>query len=500
MFVRKKKNKSGSTSIQIIQKINRSNRVIKTIGSSIDPNEIEQLYLQALYEVPRLYGPTLFDSFQEPLVSELTNDSVRIIGPELIFGKIYDKIGFNIFKEPLLRHMVISRITHPGSKLQLSNYLSATGTQEISVYSIYRFMDKLNSKLKEKIEDVSFNYTKKILGGKIGVIFYDVTTIYFEASEADDYRIAGFSKDGKHQNPQILLGLLVGKDGYPIGYEIFEGNTFEGHTLITIIQRYIDRFKLEKPIVIADSGLLSRANINLLIGNDFKFILGARIKNEKRSVIDKILGFKFKDGEIKTLKNDNGLIIHIGYSEKRARKDHFNRERGIKKLEKNILSGKLTKNNINNRGYNKFLKMEGEIAISINKKKLSEDQKWDGLKGYITNTDLSSKDVLDNYSNLWKIEKAFRISKTDLKIRPIYHRLRERVEAHICISFMAYLVYKELERTIKSTKNCQFSMNQAIDQINKMYELRLYKSNTQPIRLKNNEIQNQILSIVNQNF
>ena len=113
---------------------------------------------------------------------------------------------------------------------------------------------------------------------------------------------------------------------------------------------------------------------------------------------------------------------------------------------------------------------------------------------------MKSKDVLDNYSNLWKIEKAFRISKTDLKIRPIYHRLRERVEAHICISFMAYLVYKELERTIKSTKNCQFSMNQAIDQINKMYELRLYKSNTQPIRLKNNEIQNQILSIVNQNF
>lgn len=434
------------------------------------------------------------------MVSELTNDSVRIIGPELIFGKIYDKIGFNIFQEPLLRHMVISRITHPGSKLQLSNYLSSTGIQEISVYSIYRFMDKLNSKLKEKIEDVSFNYTKKILGGKIGVIFYDVTTIYFEASEADDYRIAGFSKDGKHQNPQILLGLLVGKDGYPIGYEIFEGNTFEGHTLITIIQRYIDRFKLEKPIVIADSGLLSRANINLLIENGFKFILGARIKNEKRSVIDKILGFKFQDGEIKTLKNDKGLIIHIGYSEKRARKDHFNRERGIKRLERNILSGRLTKNNINNRGYNKFLKMEGEIAISINKDKLSEDQKWDGLKGYITNTDLSSKDVLDNYSNLWKIEKAFRISKTDLKIRPVYHRLRERVEAHICISFMAYLVYKELERTIKNTKYCQFSMNQAIDQINKMYELRIYKSNTQTIRLKNNGVQNQVLLIVNQNF
>jgi hypothetical protein len=262
----------------------------------------------------------------------------------------------------------------------------------------------------------------------------------------------------------------------------------------------MDRFSIVKPIVIADSGLLSKTNINALTERGFEFILGARLKNEKRVLIDKILDFSFKDGEVKTLKNDEGLIVHVGYSEKRAKKDIFNRERGIKKLKKNILSGRLTKSNINNRGYNKFLKMEGKIAISIDNNKLIEDQKWDGLKGYITNTSLSSIEVLDNYSNLWKIEKAFRISKTDLKIRPVYHRLRQRVEAHICISFMAYLVYKELERIIKENNSCQFSINQAIDQINKMYELKVENPNMQPIRLKNNDIQNQILSAVNHNL
>jgi len=500
MFVRKKKNKSGSISIQIIQKANRNNRIIKTIGSSRDPQEIERLYLHALHELPRLYGPTLFDTVKTPLISDISNDSIRIIGPDIIFGKIFDYIGFNTLKEPLLKHLVVSRITHPGSKLKLANYLSAIGEKPISVYSIYRFMDKLDLKLKDKIEEISYRYTKRLLGGVIEVVFYDVTTIYFEASEADDYRIAGFSKDGKHQHPQILLGLLVGKDGYPLGYEIFEGNTFEGNTLVSVIQRYLNKFKIEKPIIVADSGLLSKKNIESLIENGFKFILGARIKNEKKNIIDKILNLKLKDGEIKAIQNGDGFTIHIGFSDKRARKDKFNRERGIKKLEKSILTGKLTKSNINNRGYNKYLKMDGQIAVSIDKDKIHNDARWDGLKGYITNTNLSSKEIIANYNNLWKIEKAFRISKTDLKVRPVYHRLRRRVEAHICISFMAYLVYKELERVLNIETKGNISINQAIEQINKMYGITINDSYNQKISLKNNDVQESIIKIVNQYF
>ncbi len=122
-------------------------------------------------------------------------------------------------------------------------------------------MDRLNTRYKQQVEDISFKYVKKLLGGEIGVVFYDMTTIYFESSKPDELRETGFSKDGKHQHPQIFLGLLVGKDGYPIGYDIFEGGTYEGHTLIPILEKFEKRFGLNKPIVVADAGLLSSQNI-----------------------------------------------------------------------------------------------------------------------------------------------------------------------------------------------------------------------------------------------
>ena len=124
-----------------------------------------------------------------------------------------------------------------------------------------------------------------------------------------------------------------------------------------------------------------------------------------------------------------------------------------KRLEKLLNKGKLTKANINNRGYNKYLKMEGDVKISIDKEKFEDDAKWDGLKGYITNSNLSKNEIIENYGHLWKIEKAFRISKHDLKIRPIYHRLQRRIESHITINFAAYKVYKELERQLKEKKS-----------------------------------------------
>jgi len=493
MFVRKKKNKSGSISIQIIQKVHRSNKVLKTIGSSSDPTEVERLYQQALYEMPRLYGATLFDQPQDTSIYELSNDNIRIVGPELVFGRIFNHIGFNQIKDQLFKDLSISRITHPGSKLNLSEYLRENNREEITVDRIYYFLDRLNSRYKRKVEDISFNYTKRLLGGKIGVVFYDMTTIYFESSQPDEFRETGFSKDGKHHLPQIYLGLLVGKDGYPIGYDIFEGNIYEGHTLIPIIERFEKRFALDKPIIVADAGLLSSKNIQALKEKGYSFILGARIKNEKEQIKTQILKLNFKDGRINKINRSDDTTLFISYSVKRAKKDLSNRERGLKRLEKNLKAGKLTKSNINNRGYNKYLMLKGEIQIEIDYEKFKTDSKWDGLKGYITNTKLSAEEVIENYNNLWKIEKAFRISKTDLKIRPVYHRLKERIEAHICISFVSYLLYRELERVLPK----DISIKKAIKAINKMYEITL---NNKKIRLKNNEIQERIIKAINANF
>lgn len=284
------------------------------------------------------------------------------------------------------------------------------------------------------------------------MVFYDMTTLYFEASDEDDLRKTGFSKDGKHGNPQIVIGLLVGLSGYPIGYDVFEGNTYEGHKLIPFLEKMQEKFDISKPIVIADSGLLYNDNLKVLEDEGYEYIIGARLKNETKTVGQQIIGHKYQDGDfycinkevtIEKKKRTRRLIIH--YSNARARKDAHNRKRGLERLEKRLKSGRLTKSNINNRGYNKYLEMTGEVTISIDYRKYESDSIWDGLKGYITNSKLSGKMILENYAQLWHIEKAFRISKTDLRIRPIYHRLKHRIEAHICIAFTAYSIYKELE-------------------------------------------------------
>ena len=177
-----------------------------------------------------------------------------------------------------------------------------------------------------------------------------------------------------------------------------------------------------------------------------------------------------EDGQSKVIEKSDGLRLVIGYSQKRANKDRHNRERGLKKLEKKIRTGKLSKANINNRGYNKYLKLEGEITVSIDFEKYSLDQKWDGLKGYLTNTSLTKEQIIENYGQLWKIEKAFRISKHDLRIRPIFHRVKRRIEAHICIAFVAYKVYKELERQLKE-KRSGLSPGKAIEIAKTIYRV-----------------------------
>jgi transposase len=419
-----------------------------------------------------MYGATLFDPIEREDLQDIDNDCIQVIGPEIIIGKLYDKIGYNQLQEPLLKELVLSRLTSAGSKLQLSEHLSNTGKAKLSVYSIYRFLDKINSHYKHQIEQISFDYTKQVLGGTIGVVFYDMTTLYFESSQPDELRMQGFSKDGKHQHPQIFLGLLVGKNGYPIGYDIFEGNIYEGHTLIPVIERFEKQFSIGHPIVVADSGLLTKDNMEALTTLEYQFILGAKIKSEKQEIIDLIEQQTWSDGVTYEIHKEDGTRLIVEYSATRAKKDVFNRERALKKLENQINSGKLTKGNINNRGYNKFLKMEGDVSISIDYQKIEKSICWDGLKGYITNTKLSIKEVITQYKELWNIERAFRISKTDLQIRPIYHRKRNRIEVHICISFMAYLIYKELERLLKDNK-IELSVEKAIEQINKMYEIKI---------------------------
>jgi transposase len=478
MFARKNKNRSGSVSVQIILKDKGKYRVIETVGTSKDPDEIEKFVFEANSKIH-------FPSHQRPLFSLLSTEDlaiknflenvsnlqVRTIGPELIFGTLFDKIGFNIIRDNLFRHIIIARLAYPTSKLKTVDYLYRYQGLNVQVDTVYRFLDKLNDKYKDIVEKVAYDYTKKTLK-QVTVVFYDMTTLYFETEDEDDLRKIGFSKDGKFQNPQIMLGLLVGENGYPIGYDIFTGNTFEGHTLIPTLQKIQAKYGFKSPIVVTDAALLSKKNIENLIKENYQFIIGARIKNETEKIKVEILkkAKGIKNGENFKIKKSDGTKLIINYSDKRRKKDGYNRERGLKKLREQVRSGKLTKENINNRGYNKFLSLKGKVAVEINESKINKDREWDGLKGYITNTKISCKKAVENYRHLWQIEKAFRISKTDLRVRPIYHYRQKRIEAHICISFIAYAIFKELERLLEKHK-AGFSPKRATELTHNMYEI-----------------------------
>jgi transposase len=505
MFIRKKHNRSGSVSIQVIDKSN-GYRVLKTIGAARDPEEIERLVELGKVFITRRnnqYGFFPQDEHDNAVVLDfvrtLQNASIRTIGPELIFGRLFDEIGFDVIPERLFRDIVIARLVNPGSKLKTVGYLHRYQGKTISPDSIYLFLDRLNDNYSRQAQEIAYRHSRKILK-QISVVFYDMTSLYFEAEDEDDLRKIGFSKDGKFQNPQIMLGLLVGENGYPIGYDIFEGNTFEGNTLLPILQRIQKQYNFGKPVVVADAAMLSRKNLDALEQGKFPFIVAARIHNEtvamQQEIIHRCSGLS--NGQSVVIEQNKGRRLIVAYSDKRAKKDKYNREQGLQRLTKQVACGQLTKEHLNNRGYNKFLKMTGKVKVEIDHEKVKQSVCWDGLKGYLTNTDLPADTVIENYGQLWHIEKAFRISKTDLRIRPMYHRRRRRIEAHILVAFVAYSIYKELERRLKEA-DIPISTRRAAELTQNMYEVS-FKLPTDPhlhrILLKMDDEQCQLYNLL----
>ena len=456
MFVRKKRNRSGSTSVIIVNKVSGRVNYLKTIGISSDDQEIKRLFRLG-QEYIHNFGEQkdIFVNYDQQLNEEyLTNhvisniEKVLLNGTQLILNRIYKRIGFDKIDDQILKHLAVARLSQPMSKAATVDYLKSHFGEDINLSKIYRYLDKLHNSQQDHIQKISIDHTRKILGGKIGLLFYDVTTLYFETDQGDELREKGFSKDGKHSQPQIVLGLLVSKDGYPLSYSVFNGSQYEGRTMIPIVEDFIQRFNLEDFVVVADSGLMNKSNILLLESGGYKYIIGARIKNEGHEIRQWILSLEKHNGVFNERKKNNNRLI-IGYSDNRARKDRYNREKGIKRLQKAYKSGKITKENINKKGYNKFLDISDNVKVYINHKKIEEDQKWDGLKGYITNTSLSAKEVYEQYNELWVIERAYRITKGTIEMRPMFHFNPRRIEAHVCICFVAYKMYKELERVLK---------------------------------------------------
>ena len=422
--MRRKRNRSGSITVVVVDKSKGKYREIKVFGTSKDPAEVDRYALEASRWISGFGGQQELDFSESARALAGVKGALALVerttldAPQAILNRVYDRIGFNAIGDDILRHLAIARVCQPMSKTATVEYLKSYFDEDVKLHKIYRYMDKLHGTQREKVQRISVAHTMDVLGGRVGLVFYDVTTLYFESAPdpSDELRQDGFSKDGKTSESQIVLGLLVSEDGYPLSYSVFNGKQYEGYTMIPVIDDFVRRFNLTDFIVVADSGLMSGANVSLLESAGYKYILGARIRSESPEVKEWLLGIDRVDGHCAEYEKGAGRRLVVSYSEARARKNARSREKGVARLQKAYARGTLTKDKVNKRGYNKFLDISKDIAVSINYGKIEEDSRWDGLKGYITNTSLAPEEVIRQYHGLWVVERAFRIGKSNLAL------------------------------------------------------------------------------------
>ena len=399
----------------------------------------------------------------------IVEESRQIKGIHDIYGSLYDELGFdrvianparNAKARTILKEIVLARIANPSSKRGSVEDLSTHFGVTVDLKAVYRMMDKIDDQAIERINTIAWEKCRSLYREKIDVLYFDATTLYFESFEEDELRRNGFSKDRKFNQPQVVLALLVSKEGLPVGYRLFKGDTFDGHTLEPTLEELKAHYDLDKVVYVADSGMFNRKNRQTLEAMEEKgvrYIVGAKIRNLPHSVQEEILDrSRYRrindDLEVATFTYEGKRLI-VSRSAKRARKDCRDREEGIERIRKKLHRSGSLKSHLSHQGYRKYLKIVSSYeekcsqdpSLLLDEEKIAADARWDGLKGILSNeTELSEEELIAQYANLWQIEESFRITKHDLRIRPIYHFKPERVKAHVAITFIAYTLVRHL--------------------------------------------------------
>ena len=368
------------------------------------------------------------------------------------------KLNYDIYKHILL--MLVERLNDPCSKL--SNYNNRQeyyGLENIELHKLYRSLDHLHDNQKN-VQDIIYQQGRHLFNQKLDVVFYDVTTFYFDSQWEDGFRMKGYSKDGKIGKTVIVFGLLIDKDKNPVGYQIYKGGFYEGHTFKDALRKLKKEYMIEKVITVADRGMMSKQNIELIEGEaGYEYIIGERLKNLPEGLQKKILDrTKYKQMEIEDeqsvekIKIDYLLINHDGkriiasYSEARAAKDRRDREERIVKgkemLEKPWQADRKARMH--------YLKKEQSNKYELDENKISGDARYDGIVCIATNNkELDTANILSAYKQLYKIEQCFRTFKSYLETRPMFHWTAKRIEGHLCLCYIALTLLNYLQNTMK---------------------------------------------------
>jgi len=447
LSIRKVRTGSGAIAVQVVRYVKRKCVIVRHIGSANTDDELAVLQQEAEAVREQLCSqPSLFPSQQTPILhsEHLTLQSVT---HQFALNFLRNcshtcRLGF---LDLLYQDLAIMRIIEPASKLRtlelLERYFGLSYARRTLCRLLPKFIDH-----KDDIEEASYQTACSHFNQTLAFVLYDVTTLYFESHEPDDdLRARGFSKDDKSKQPQVVIGLLVTLQGFPLSHEIYKGNTFEGHTMLEVVKRFQKQHGNAKPIVVADAAMLSQENMKLLEDEGYQYIVGARLANAPGSFIDKLTSALTKqDGDIVRLPYPNRpYSVICAYSEKRAKKDRRELDKQLARANELIARKELGKRA-------KFVKKsEGhKDALELNEDLKAKTERLLGIKGYVTNIPpetLSNEQVISYYQELWHVEQAFRMSKTDLKTRPIFHHTHDAIKAHVLLCFMALMIGKFLE-------------------------------------------------------
>jgi len=473
--------------VQVVRYENRKKIIVAHIGSARTKQAMLSLRREAESWVEKVTKQQHLFSAQTDSIVVL--NKCRYVGIrysfiyEILTG-IFTLFKFHLLNNPLLTDLVLMRIVEPASKVHSFQLLEDYFGIKRQLRDFYRQLPKF-IELENAVGTKILAVAKKHFKFDFSLIFYDVTTLYFESFKSDDLRKPGFSKDNKFNQPQVIIGLVVNGQGFPVDCKMFEGNIFEGNTLLPVIINFKKKHQVRQLTVVADAAMISLKNIRVLEENNLNYIVGARLGNAPLRLIKEI-SFKLamKDRATNRIKTGHGDLV-CSFSNIRYRKDKYEMDKQINKAEKLVKEPSMARRV-------KFLKFIAPNNGILNTDLIDKTKMLLGIKGYYTNLgeEISDAVIISQYRNLWHVEQSFRVAKNDLQMRPIYHYKPNAIKAHVLICFMALAVSKFLE--IKTGK----SVRAVIAQLKEVTDARLFNTITKEEIVLRSEISDDLRRLI----
>lgn len=431
-YIRKVKTKSGATAVQVVTKAYGRITDLVHIGSAHTPAQLDTLMALAKNRLHQ-NQPALFPEPREEFKLQLKESSSRLLWQVLLDQ--YQRLGFGQLGDEVFASLVLARLVEPVSKLDSLRVLLDLGIKPVAKNRLYRCLFRAAGKnYRETISRACFRQAAK---EDLSLVLYDVTTLYFEIQKEDGYRKPGLSKE-RRLEPQIVIGLLVNDHGFPLGLTSFTGNTAETKTILPVIEEFQRRYCLNRITVVADAAMMNRTNLEALAAAGYRYVVGSRLTKIPYGLAEyqNQDGSELKDGRIVVEQREDYRIIYQ-YREKRAKLDRENIAKQLIKA-KRIVNGKAPIHQA------KFVSFSGRVK-QLNQRLIDKAYALAGIKGYVTNLDLPDEQVINHYHRLFQVEKSFRMAKSDLRARPIFHHKRDSIEAHLTIVMAAMALGKTIE-------------------------------------------------------